>query len=306
MIVNNDAGNPSGQFGLLDTSQFNNFTSQGGTSGGIWNANANHLVRVLWNINGFRVYNAGAFANGSTAPVSWATTGNNPKIEIEIDGSGHANFYYFKSADNYTQRYSLLNTGSGVNLIASGEGILMKPYFVFSGTNLIQSLECFKENSTDNTGVVAFNPDTMNNLLGFSQGDYLQGNGGTGFTSNRDLGFAESFTCASPLIHVNLKNLPVQSLNGKTNRQEHAIAVIPRYNITDVEGNVNVVMGNKTIFYYEPYNMLYQPLNNDMPITLNELSISLLNSDGTFATDIECSNIVLDIQPNPVAQLRGR
>lgn len=306
MIVNNDAGNPSGQFGLLDTSQFNNFTSQGGTSGGIWNANANHLVRVLWNASGFRVYNAGGFANGSTAPVGWATTGNNPKIEIEIDGSGHANFYYFKSADNYTQRYSLLNTGSGVNLIASGDGILMKPYFVFSGTNLIQSFECFKENSTDNTGVVAFNPDTMNNLLGFSQGDYLQGNGGTGFTSNRDLGFAESFTCASPLIHVNLKNLPVQSLNGKTNRQEHAIAVIPRYNITDVEGNVNVVMGNKTIFYYEPYNMLYQPLNNDMPITLNELSISLLNSDGTFATDIECSNIVLDIQPNPVAQLRGR
>jgi hypothetical protein len=288
----------------LDTTQFNNFTSQGSTSGGIWNANANHLVRVLWNTNGFRVYNAGAFANGSTGAVSWTTTGDNPKIEIEIDGSGHANFYYFKQADNYTQRYNLLNTNTGINLITNGSGILMKPYFVFTNTNLIQSFECNKENSSDTTGVVAFNPDTMNTILGFNSGDYLQGQGNIGFTSNRDLGFAESFTCASPLVHVNLKNLPLQSLNGKTNRQEHAIAVIPRYDVTDIEGNVNNIMGNTSIYYYEPYNMLYQPLNNDNPITLNELSISMLNNDGSFATDLECTNLVLDIQPNPVALSR--
>jgi len=305
MIVNNSAGNPSGQFGLLDTTQFNNFTSQGATSGGIWNSNGNHLVRVLWSASGFRIYNAGSFANGSGSPIAWATTGNNPKIEVEIDGSGHANFYYYKESDSYTQRYSLLSAGSGTNLIASGDGILMKPYFVFTDTNTINTFTCNQENTSVNTGVVAFNPDTMNNILGFNAGDYLQGNGATGFTSNRSLGFAESFTCASPLIHINLKNLPLQSLNGKTNRQEHAIAVIPRYNLDNAEGgDSNVIEGTKTIFYYEPYNMIYQPLNNDMPITMNELSVSMLNSDGTFATDLECSNIVLDIQPNPVALLR--
>ncbi len=306
MIVNNSAANPSGQFGLLDTTQFNNFTSQGATSGGIWNANGNHLVRVLWSSVGFRVYNAGSFANGSSSPIAWATTGDNPKIEIEIDGSGHANFYYYKEADSYVQRYSLLSAlAGGTNLIANGDGILMHPYWVFTDTNTINTFTCNQENISVNTGVVAFNPDLMNRILGFNSGDYLQGNGDTGFTSNRSLGFADTFTCASPFIHINLKNLPLQSLNGKTNRQEHAIAVIPRYDLTNAEtGDSNVIEGTKTIFYYEPYNMIYQPLNNDMPITMNELSVSMLNSDGTFATDLECSNVVLDIQPNPVALLR--
>ena len=158
-----------------------------------------------------------------------------------------------------------------------------------------------KELATDNTSIVAFNPFTMKNILGFNTNDYVEGNGGVGFTSNRSLGFADAFTCASPLIHVNLKNLPVSSLNGKTNRQEKAIAVIPRYSVADEEGDNSSA---KSVFYYEPYNMLYQPLDNAMSISMNELAVSMLNNDGTFATDLECVSICLDIQPNPIARLR--
>jgi len=302
MIVNNTAGDPSGQFGLLNTTEFNSFTSQGATSGGLWNANANHRARLLWSASGFRAYVVGGFANGSTGPVPFATTGPNPKIELEVDGGGHIFFNYYKQADNYLIKYRFF---TATNLIPSGEAALLHPYWVFTDSNTIQSFVVGKESATDNTSIVAFNPDTMRNVLGFNAGDYVDGNGARGFTSNRSLDYAEAFSCASPLVHINLKNLPITSLNGKTNRQEKCIAVVPRYDINNEEGgNVTDDMGNKTISYYEPYNMLYQPLDNAMEISMNELSVSILNNDGTFATDLECVSLCLDIQPNPVARLR--
>jgi len=307
MIINTTNGNPSGQFGLLSNTEFNNLTAQGSPTGGLWNNNGDHQVRLYWTTaSGIRAYVNGGFANGSGAAIPWATLGANPKIEIRVDGGGHCFFSYYKESEQYITRRTLLSAGVQENLIPNGEGISMLPYWYFADTNVINTLVVSQENHTATTGVVAFNPDTMNNILGFNAGDYVEGQGDRGFTSNRDLGFADAFTCASPLIHINLKNLPLTSLNGKTNREEKVIAVVPRYNVDDIEGNANNAQGNKSIFYYEPYNMLYQPLDNAMSISMNELAVSILNNDGTFATDLECVSLCLDIQPNPIARpMRG-
>lgn len=55
MIINTSAGNPSGQFGLLSNTEFNNLTAQGAPTGGLWNNNVNHRVRLYWTtLNGIR------------------------------------------------------------------------------------------------------------------------------------------------------------------------------------------------------------------------------------------------------------
>ena len=164
--------------------------------------------------------------------------------------------------------------------------------FFISDSGSVDNMNISQEVRTSNTGVVHFKPDTMNNVLGFSAEEYKSSNGHNGFESNRNITNADTFTCGSPNIHIQLMNLPILSCNGQTKTTEKTLAVVPRY-LTDEHNDAG-----DSILSYQPNTYLYSPLHNKQPIAMNQIDVRLSNTDGTIATDIVCCDLVLDIQPH--------
>lgn len=141
-------------------------------------------------------------------------------------------------------------------------------------------------------GDVTFRPRTMANLLGFQLTSYVEDNGDDGFTSDKLPNDSLGGGCASPEIHIQLPNLPIQSLNGFTHREEKTLAVIPRYKADDIDKT-----GVRSLYYHGCDWLLYSPLFFKHKINLNEISVKLTNNDGTPAIDVDCCSLTLDIRP---------
>ena len=106
-------------------------------------------------------------------------------------------------------------------------------------------------------------------------------------------------------ISINIDNLPIKSYIGKGYLQNSTIntaplgsqqgitrtvAVIPRSH----EENGNAGTGTVGPYYYDyfPYSI---PLHNAVELNVNELEITLKNRDGTLATDITKTSLLLNI-----------
>jgi len=253
------------------------------TPGGI---SAGVDISVQWHI-----MTGGARPRVNNVAVGQFVTFNNTDdfrfcINFNLDGS--VTFSHSTSADNYATRK---NNGGLTPFDTSNQALY--PICMFnSASGSIENITILQEVTQTNTGVVHFKPDTMKNVLGFSAQDYKSSNGHNGFESNKNITNADSFTCGSPNIHIQLMNLPLLSCNGHTKRTEKTLAVVPRYE-TDASND-----DGDSLLHYQPNTYLYSPLHNAQPISLNQIDVRLTNTDGTIATDIVCADLVLDIQPH--------
>jgi len=108
-----------------------------------------------------------------------------------------------------------------------------------------------------------------------------------------------------PIVHLNVNNLPLRSIIGQKfnknstlasgpvgsrNGVSRLLAQFPRYH--EANGESSVDKFGPFYYNYFPYNI---PLHNATHINLNELDITLTNSDGTLATDISDCKILLNI-----------
>lgn len=108
----------------------------------------------------------------------------------------------------------------------------------------------------------------------------------------------------NPTLMINVDNLPHKSYIGKAFKKDSILGSKPVGNsqgLTKMVGKVprhhddgDGGKSNKGPFYFDyfPYTI---PLRNATEITLNELDITIRNPDGTLATDVIESHILLDI-----------
>jgi hypothetical protein len=78
-------------------------------------------------------------------------------------------------------------------------------------------------------------------------------------------------------MYVRLGNLPVRTFNGVSHSQSQIVGTIPRFSDDQTTGQL----------FYEPQNLMYLKLNNPRELHLNQLSVEIVNSDETPATDLE-------------------
>ena len=142
------------------------------------------------------------------------------------------------------------------------------------------------------TGDFTFHPRTMSTLLGFQLASYVEDDGDLGFESDKTPNDSMGGGCVSPEIHIQLANLPIQSLNGFTHREEKTLAVIPRYKTDDIDKT-----GLRSLYYHGCDWLLYSPLFFKHSMNLNEIHVKLTNNDGTPANDVDCCSLTLDIRP---------
>ena len=147
------------------------------------------------------------------------------------------------------------------------------------------------EKLTQHTGLVHFNANTMSDILGMSSQTQASEDGSAGFVSDRTPNVNPN-ACDNPTIHLQLKNLPITSLNGNTSMTEKSLAIIPRY-----IDNTHSAQGLESVLYYEPNNLLYKSLDNPQKLALNQIQVQLTNNDGTLAKDVTCFDCTLDIRP---------
>ena len=251
----------------------------------------------------------GGISGTTDITVQWhiMTTGARPRVNNVVAGTfvafnntddyrfcinfnmdGGVSFSHSTSADKFVTR----NNNIGLSIFDNENQAMYPICFLISASGSVDNINISQEVRTSNTGVVHFKPDTMNNVLGFSAEEYKSSNGHNGFESNRNITNADTFTCGSPNIHIQLMNLPILSCNGQTKTTEKTLAVVPRY-LTDEHNDAG-----DSILSYQPNTYLYSPLHNKQPIAMNQIDVRLSNTDGTIATDIVCCDLVLDIQPH--------
>ncbi len=143
------------------------------------------------------------------------------------------------------------------------------------------------------------------NLIGMFKSRYILDKQ-TGWTATSDgQPQPDGATATHPLLHVYADNLPVKSYVGKRYQQNatindnpvgnqqgltHLIAQVPRHH--DDNGEAGSANTGPYYFDYFPYSI---PLHNATQLLRNELEISVRNPDGTLATDITRSLILLDV-----------
>tara|TARA_R110002153_G_scaffold13809_3_gene51034 strand:- start:2522 stop:5407 length:2886 start_codon:yes stop_codon:yes gene_type:complete len=112
-------------------------------------------------------------------------------------------------------------------------------------------------------------------------------------------------TSTHPILHVYADNLPIKSYVGKRYQRNATIndnpignqqgltnllAQVPRHH--DDNGEAGSANTGPYYFDYFPYSI---PLHNATQLLRNELDISIRNPDGTLATDITRSLLLLDV-----------
>lgn len=237
--------------------------------------------------------------NNATDKGTWtdfATMGDKPKITIVKDSGKYCQMYYSTLANDYNDINYIESTKFTVATNRNYCPVIVSVSNSTDPNNLnappsFSNIQVSLENTHPNTALVHFNANSMNNILGFSTKTLATDDGDIGFTSNRKVN--SSSIIDNPSIHLQLKNLPLLSLNGKTSLTEKSLAVIPRY----LSKNENT--GLEITQYYEPNNLLYKNLYNGERIALNSFDVMLTNNDGSLATDITGFDCTLDVIPNP-------
>ncbi len=139
------------------------------------------------------------------------------------------------------------------------------------------------------------------NMIGFTDDDYY-------LTSTPTLGNApqpDINAKLNPSIMVNINNLPIKSYVGMKVKADATLNDDPvgnRQGLTKLVGKVPRFHDDTGVshsgvsgpFYYDyfPYSL---PLKNATELVINELDISLTNPDGTLATDITNTHLLLSI-----------
>lgn len=206
------------------------------------------------------------------------------------------------TGDYYQFGYVDATTDKFVNLVSGQYGVSvtdLAPVFQTNyGTNFAAPEGGFQDivigfsDYDTTTGDVTFLPRTMSTLLGFQLASYVQDDGDLGFESDKTPNDSMGGGCVSPEIHIQLANLPIQSLNGFTHREEKTLAVVPRYKTDDIDKT-----GLRSLYYHGCDWLLYSPLFFKSRMNLNEIHVKLTNNDGTPANDVDCCSLTLDIRP---------
>lgn len=220
---------------------------------------------------------------------NYATMGDNPRIVFKIKPSGDCEVYYKSSADNYIQLQSFHS--AVITLNSKQWNLLPMVTASNTGNTTLENITLETEKLTQQTGLVHFNANTMADILGMTNQVQASDDGANGFVSTKTPDVAPN-ECDNPTIHLQLKNLPIISMNGKTSMTEKSLAIIPRY-----IDNTHSAQGLESVLYYEPNNLLYKGLDNPQKLALNSVQVQLTNNDGTLAKDVTCFDCTLDIRP---------
>lgn len=218
----------------------------------------------------------------------YTVMGDNPKLTIQISHTGGVDLYYSTKATNYTDNIPIHN--SVINISVQNN---LLPMIRCTNTESSQFTELMIETEklTQHTGLVHFDALQMADVLGMTGSVQASDDGATGFVSSNKPD-VEPEECDNPTIHLQLKNMPILSLNGHTSRTEKTLAVIPRYTSDE-----HSAKGLESVNFYEPNNLIYKSFNNPRKMVLNSVQIQLTNNDGTLAKDISCFDCTLDIRP---------
>lgn len=219
---------------------------------------------------------------------NYAQMGDNPKLTIQVSHTGGVDLYYSTKANNYADILPIHN--SVVNVSVQNNLLPM-----IRSTNISSSeftdLKIETEKLTQHTGLVHFNAFQMSDVLGMTGSTQASDDGSIGFVSSNKPD-VEPEECDNPTIHLQLKNLPIVSLNGHTSRTEKTLAVIPRYTSDE-----HSAKGLESVNFYEPNNLIYKSFNNPRKMALNSVQVQLTNNDGSLAKDVSCFDCTLDIRP---------
>ena len=270
--------------GLLGDNSITNITPNGSNR-----SPANMAIGVQNYDSGGGIWGVKVWFNNAQTGYfkNYTQMGTEPKISININHNGGVEVNYSTKALGYSDLVSLHN-----NVINIPNDYNFLPMITSSNTGSAEftTLMIETEKLTQHTGLVHFDSYQMSNVLGMN-GLQASDDGAIGFISSNKPD-VEPEECDNPTIHLQLKNMPIVSLNGHTSRTEKTLAVIPRYTSDQHSGK-----GLESVFYYEPNNLLYKNLNNPRKIVLNSLNVQLTNNDGTLAKDVSCFDCTLDIRP---------
>lgn len=142
-------------------------------------------------------------------------------------------------------------------------------------------------------------------MLGFKKDNYVLASSGSDNITSDDNPDPNKQVGLHPTIMVNIDNLPIKSYIGKKYKADalindkpignqqgltRMIAKLPRFH--DDQGNGGSAGVGP---YYYDYFEYVVPLHNATQIVLNELEITFRNPDGTLATDIIKSHLLLKL-----------
>lgn len=294
---------PKGTFGIFtfivgDNAQDQPWTigfmpdnlTQGITATGSNRDLSNMVVGVQHYDSGGGVWGIKAWFNNAQAGNfrNYGAMGDNPMLRIELTHTGSAEVSYSKKADGYKQIYSVQNASLNVGVQNN-----FLPMIRSTNTNAVQftNLKIETEKLTQKTGLVHFDAYQMSDVLGMTNSVQASDDGQAGFISSNKPD-VEPEECDNPTIHLQLKNMPILSLNGHTSRTEKTLAVIPRYTSDE-----HSAKGLESVNFYEPNNLIYKSFNNPRKMALNSINVQLTNNDGSLAKDISCFDCTLDIRP---------
>ena len=116
---------------------------------------------------------------------------------------------------------------------------------------------------------------TVQPALGFK--DVVNLSSGTYPTNYEFLSSTKPKGMTEKNMYVRLGNLPVRTFNGVSHSQSQIVGTIPRFSDEQTTGQL----------FYEPQNLMYLKLNNPRELHLNQLSVEIVNSDETPATDLQ-------------------
>ena len=145
---------------------------------------------------------------------------------------------------------------------------------------------------------------TFGETIGFGKTRYILNATNDVITSDKDP-VPNQQTIHNPTIMVNVDNLPIKSYIGKRFKASALITDKPVGNVQgltkmigkvprhhDDDGTGGSINTGPYYYDYFPYSV---PLHNASELVLNELDISVRNPDGTLATDIVETHLLLDI-----------
>ena len=286
--------NTNHQAGLMRRTPWATYTS------GVGNITyTDYEVRFILNPTNVDIYHMPTSTGTPIHTVAYSTLPqkSNTKFRIVRNVSGGT-----ASGDFYQIGYVDATTDKFINLVSTKYSVSatdLAPVFQTNfGTDFaapeggFQNITIGFSAFDTTTGDVTFHPRTMSTLLGFQLASYVEDNGGLGFESDKTPNDSMGGGCVSPEIHIQLSNLPIQSLNGFTHREEKTLAVIPRYKTDDIDKT-----GLRSLYYHGCDWLLYSPLFFKSRMNLNEIHVKLTNNDGTPANDVDCCSLTLDIRP---------
>jgi len=236
------------------------------------------------------------FTNGETVAITELDVSTNSRVG---NGAGTADINAMIDYDNTT---GMKTSGGYCYWFALGN-----PEVGSATESFVKELTLLSTQDSQKEYNIAFFPrfeSLLGDCLGFKKNQYVLKDNGDLIISD-DNPKPNQQVDTEPTVMLNLDNLPVKSYIGKrfkadalitdkpvgnTQGLTRMVAKIPRFHDDQGDGGASGV--GPYHYDYFPYSV---PLHNATELVLNELEISLKNPDGTLATDITESHILLQL-----------